>query len=233
MLFQTFLCLDVSFTGFSQDIHAEKSDNFHEERDGISQSSKLFLSCISSRIAFLWSFSIDQRNLSCQSQHFRRNLLQSKWRICSVLVVYTAVFSHWISIDIIDSSQSLENVLFKTDHKLGRNFRASFIRHILKVSFFVVYFNSFSIQGLSWIHSSNINVHGSLFLSNCVVDSYWVVKLTDFGLRSLINSKAFLKQKIKRRLLTQFQIKSKEIFCFPMFNFEDLPHSKKWMHDQN
>ncbi|KAF8370680.1 gcy-25, partial [Pristionchus pacificus] len=90
--------------------------------------------------------------------------------------------------------QSLENVLFKTDHKLGRNFRASFIRHILK--------------GLSWIHSSNINVHGSLFLSNCVVDSYWVVKLTDFGLRSLINSK----------------IKSKEIFCFPMFNFEDLPH---------
>ncbi|GMR45270.1 hypothetical protein PMAYCL1PPCAC_15465, partial [Pristionchus mayeri] len=71
--------------------------------------------------------------------------------------------------------QSLENLLFKTDQKLGRNFRASFIRHILK--------------GLSWIHSSSLRVHGALFLSNCVVDSYWVVKLTDFGLQSLINSK--------------------------------------------
>ncbi|GMS97210.1 hypothetical protein PENTCL1PPCAC_19385, partial [Pristionchus entomophagus] len=89
--------------------------------------------------------------------------------------------------------QSLENVLFKTDQKLGRNFRASFIRSILK--------------GLLWIQTSSIRVHGALFLSNCVVDSYWVVKLTDFGLQSLINSK----------------LRSKDILTYPLFNFEDLP----------
>uniref|UniRef100_A0A1I7WMV0 Guanylate cyclase n=1 Tax=Heterorhabditis bacteriophora TaxID=37862 RepID=A0A1I7WMV0_HETBA len=44
-------------------------------------------------------------------------------------------------------------------------------------------------KGVQYIHNSAVKVHGSLFLSNCVVDSYWVVKLTDFGLRRILNDK--------------------------------------------
>lgn len=37
-------------------------------------------------------------------------------------------------------------------------------------------------QGVIYLHESPIRFHGSLCTSNCLVDSRWVVKLTDFGL---------------------------------------------------
>ncbi|EGI65143.1 Guanylate cyclase 32E [Acromyrmex echinatior] len=38
------------------------------------------------------------------------------------------------------------------------------------------------IRGMIYLHESVIKYHGSLSPSNCLVDSRWVVKLTDFGL---------------------------------------------------
>jgi serine/threonine protein kinase len=40
-------------------------------------------------------------------------------------------------------------------------------------------------QGMAYLHSSDIRSHGNLKSSNCVVDSRFVLKLTDFGLPSL------------------------------------------------
>ena len=41
------------------------------------------------------------------------------------------------------------------------------------------------VKGLSFIHGSEIGFHGNLKSSNCVVDSRFVLKLTDFGLHGL------------------------------------------------
>ena len=41
------------------------------------------------------------------------------------------------------------------------------------------------LQGMSYLHGSDIKSHGNLKSSNCVVDSRFVLKLTDFGLHSL------------------------------------------------
>uniref|UniRef100_A0A183SPW2 Guanylate cyclase n=1 Tax=Schistocephalus solidus TaxID=70667 RepID=A0A183SPW2_SCHSO len=38
------------------------------------------------------------------------------------------------------------------------------------------------IRGMKFIHSSNLRVHGRLKSRNCVIDSRWVLKITDFGL---------------------------------------------------
>jgi atrial natriuretic peptide receptor A len=38
---------------------------------------------------------------------------------------------------------------------------------------------------MAYIHSSEIRSHGNLKSSNCVVDSRFVLKVTDFGLHSL------------------------------------------------
>ena len=38
-----------------------------------------------------------------------------------------------------------------------------------------------------YLHESIIKYHGSLSTSNCLVDSRWVVKLTDFGLHEFKN----------------------------------------------
>ncbi|KAH3891200.1 hypothetical protein DPMN_015290 [Dreissena polymorpha] len=40
-------------------------------------------------------------------------------------------------------------------------------------------------QGLEYIHKSVIKYHGNLKSSNCVIDSRWVCKLTDFNLQKL------------------------------------------------
>lgn len=40
-------------------------------------------------------------------------------------------------------------------------------------------------QGMIYLHNSPLKLHGRLKSTNCVIDSRWVVKITDFGLRTL------------------------------------------------
>lgn len=41
---------------------------------------------------------------------------------------------------------------------------------------------------MAFLHSSEIRTHGNLKSSNCVVDSRFVLKITDFGLSLLIDN---------------------------------------------
>ncbi|KAK2576984.1 hypothetical protein KPH14_011947 [Odynerus spinipes] len=64
---------------------------------------------------------------------------------------------------------SLKDILDNEDMKLDNMFMASLVGDI--------------IRGMIYLHESVIKYHGSLSTSNCLVDSRWVVKLADFGLR--------------------------------------------------
>ena len=70
---------------------------------------------------------------------------------------------------------SLQDIL-EEDINLDWNFKYSLINDIVK--------------GLSFIHGSEIGFHGNLKSSNCVVDSRFVLKLTDFGLHVIRGSGA-------------------------------------------
>ncbi|WAR03740.1 ANPRB-like protein [Mya arenaria] len=37
------------------------------------------------------------------------------------------------------------------------------------------------IRGMDFLHKSVVRSHGNLKSSNCVIDSRWVLKLTDYG----------------------------------------------------
>lgn len=46
----------------------------------------------------------------------------------------------------------------------------------------------FCCQGMNYLHNSYIGSHGNLKSSNCVVDSRFVLKITDYGLASFRSS---------------------------------------------
>ncbi|RWS25010.1 atrial natriuretic peptide receptor 1-like isoform X3 [Leptotrombidium deliense] len=69
---------------------------------------------------------------------------------------------------------SLQDILENEEIKLDWMFRYSLMHDIVK--------------GMSYLHSSDIRSHGGLKSSNCVVDSRFVLKITDFGLHLLRSS---------------------------------------------
>ncbi|XP_050514890.1 atrial natriuretic peptide receptor 1 [Diabrotica virgifera virgifera] len=69
------------------------------------------------------------------------------------------------------SRGSLKDVLDNKDIKLDWNFRMSLINDIVK--------------GMSYLHQSEVAVHGKLRSCNCLIDGRFVLKLSDFGLSTL------------------------------------------------
>lgn len=67
----------------------------------------------------------------------------------------------------------MQDVLENEDVKLDNMFIASLIADI--------------IRGMIYLHESPLKYHGSLCSSNCLIDSRWVVKLSDFGLQAFKN----------------------------------------------
>uniref|UniRef100_UPI0037E8B7D3 atrial natriuretic peptide receptor 2 n=1 Tax=Semicossyphus pulcher TaxID=241346 RepID=UPI0037E8B7D3 len=69
---------------------------------------------------------------------------------------------------------SLQDILENESINLDWMFRYSLINDIVK--------------GMNYLHNSYINCHGNLKSSNCVVDSRFVLKITDYGLASFRTS---------------------------------------------
>ncbi|KHN72851.1 Atrial natriuretic peptide receptor 1 [Toxocara canis] len=76
---------------------------------------------------------------------------------------------------VLCSRGSLEDILFNDELKLGRSFQASFAKD--------------TVKGLQFLHSSPLQCHGFLCLQNCLVDSNWTVKLTNFAIEQSISEK--------------------------------------------
>ncbi|XP_065349346.1 retinal guanylyl cyclase 2 isoform X1 [Cloeon dipterum] len=72
------------------------------------------------------------------------------------------------------SRGSLQDVLVHDDIKLDWSFRLSLLTDL--------------VRGMRYLHASPIKVHGYLSSRNCVIDSRWVLKVTDYGLPLLLDA---------------------------------------------
>lgn len=66
---------------------------------------------------------------------------------------------------------SLQDILENDQFKLDWMFKVSLMHDI--------------VRGMSYLHGTDVRSHGSLKSSNCVVDSRFVLKITDFGVHEL------------------------------------------------
>ncbi|XP_076472065.1 atrial natriuretic peptide receptor 2-like [Babylonia areolata] len=62
---------------------------------------------------------------------------------------------------------SLQDIIFNTNIKLDKLFKFALCQDVTK--------------GLEYLHKNYVGYHGNLKSSNCVIDSRWTCKLTDFG----------------------------------------------------
>lgn len=49
------------------------------------------------------------------------------------------------------------------------------------------------VKGMAYLHNSDVNVHGKLRSCNCLIDGRFVLKISDFGLRTLTLPSEFIK----------------------------------------
>jgi len=115
---------------------------------------------------------------------------------------------------------SLQDILEEEKMDLDWNFKYSLINDVVK--------------GLGFIHSNEINFHGNLKSSNCVVDSRFVLKLTDFGLHGLRGKKEVDKESyeyFKTKLWTAPEILCEENKFIPGTQKGDIYSFAIIMHE--
>ncbi|XP_035776449.1 atrial natriuretic peptide receptor 1-like isoform X2 [Anopheles albimanus] len=74
---------------------------------------------------------------------------------------------------------SLKDVLENEAIQLDWNFRMSLIHDMVK--------------GMAYLHNSDVGVHGKLRSCNCLIDGRFVLKISDFGLRTLTTPSEFVR----------------------------------------
>ncbi|XP_061177003.1 atrial natriuretic peptide receptor 1-like [Saccostrea echinata] len=100
------------------------------------------------------------------------------------------------------------------------------------------------IQAMEYIHSSSIRFHGHLNSQNCVIDSRFVLKVTDYGIRSIrdfdiddcLGECLWLAPEILRKFSSKreiWEMQSADIYSFGIIMYEILSRKEPFEDDKD
>src|SRR4051812_17368170 len=85
---------------------------------------------------------------------------------------------------------TLEDIVMNEDFNLTIEFQTSFLKGIVKVSSYSIGLKHVLYQGLDYLHSSLVGVHGALNIRNCLITQYWSVRISEFGMNAVVDNLA-------------------------------------------
>ena len=97
---------------------------------------------------------------------------------------------------------------------------------IWPLTFYLLHSLFIHLQGMAYLHNSELRSHGNLKSSNCVVDSRFVLKITDFGLSALRTAHG---DDLDEEDTYQYY-RSKRTLCFPHRNIVLCIENKQVWH---
>jgi len=81
---------------------------------------------------------------------------------------------------------SLSDVISLEGLHMDWDFKLALINDLVKVSRVEHTVSHYFLQGMKFLHSSPIDYHGWLTSRSCVIDSRWILKVSDFGLQRIL-----------------------------------------------
>ncbi|CAB3400613.1 unnamed protein product [Caenorhabditis bovis] len=118
------------------------------------------------------------------------------------------------TIHLYGPRKSMNDLLRNQDLRLDRMFQISFVEDIMK--------------GLAFLHDgSKIGYHGNLKSTNCVVDAYWRIKLSSFGMEKIRQDEPRMKAddqlwsapEIVRRYCVKYDLSKDELRKADIYSF--------------
>ncbi|XP_061182968.1 atrial natriuretic peptide receptor 1-like [Saccostrea echinata] len=172
------------------------------------------------------------RNALPTTREFLLDLLQLRNINCNNLTKFIGLTESTSGVYAVNeycTRGDLRDILSNDSFTLNWEFRASLICDI--------------IQAMDYIHSSNVKYHGHLTSMNCVIDSRFVLKVTEFGIQSLrdfcidITDKDTLlvapellrKPKVERDVL---EMQYADIYSFGIILYEILSRKEAFEDDK-
>lgn len=90
----------------------------------------------------------------------------------------------------------------------------------------------FTLQGMKYLHNSPVKLHGNLASSRCMIDSHWVVSITDWGLHNFKAGQEKVECDVSEMYAGKQLLKNQSVFSLLFGEACKRSYNRPWICDE-